>query len=102
MMPAKILDFAPRSEYDRVRWERISAKLQEELQSETHGPAVLTSGEIYSILYGETVDKMHHLIRFYKHSGKWNADAETQMTKIVKSLQTLCETIAHASTRSTK
>lgn len=98
-MMAKVLDFVPRAEYDTVRWERIFNEMVASVTPANHDAPTLTSGEVYSILYGETAESCKRLVRFYKHSGKWNTESESQMTKIVKSLQTLCETLAHATTR---
>jgi hypothetical protein len=92
---SKVLDFHPRLEYDEIRWQRYAASIQ----NPTTPDNTLTPGELYGILYGETAERCKQLIQFYKHSGKWNPETESQMTKIVKSLQTLCETIAHNTTR---
>lgn len=102
-MNDNILAFAPRAEYDRIRWERISTELQTSVaQSAATELPQLTSGELYSILYAETAERCKLLVRFYKHSGKWNTECESQMTKIVKSFQTLCETLAHSTVHQAK
>ena len=91
-----LLEFFPREQYDEIRWERLAKDIQAVTDADTPGPAELTVQELYKYYWNETQSQCLRLVRFYKKAGVWDSALEKQMFGVVKSLQTLCQSLAQA------